>query len=259
MAENPGEPVGDNDKARVDAASHNGSEARDSNMASNLPMVVAPRLGAGDEEIDEEVIDEMPGEGAEQAAAPAAAAHSSRFLMLAASVAFAAAFGSFVGSVSGTGLVRFLTPPPQPAAAVGLSTDAMREMKLELTELAAIKSNLDTTTRSTSTQLTKLSDRLDKFDQRAAATEVTGSIATAAAAAASPQPVAAPKIPDRILQDWIVQDVQSGRALVANRYGGMFDVGEGSMLPGIGRIDQIKRQDGQWLVLTERGTITSGR
>ncbi len=69
----------------------------------------------------------------------------------------------------------------------------------------------------------------------------------------------ASKIPDRILQDWIVQDVQSGRALVQNRYGGMFDVGEGSTLPGVGRIDSIKRQDGQWLVLTERGTITSGR
>jgi hypothetical protein len=251
MAQNPSEPADDNDKARIDGASHSGSEAGDSNMASNLPMVVAPRLGAGDEEIT----DEMPGESAEEAAAPTAAAHSTRFLMLAASVAFAAAFGSFVGSLSGTGLVRFLSPPSQPAAAVGLSTDAMREMKLELTELAAIKSNLDTTTRSTSTQLMKLSDRLDKFDQRAAA-DVTGSIKTAAAV---PQPVAAPKIPDRILQDWIVQDVQSGRALVANRYGGMFDVGEGSTLPGIGRIDQIKRQDGQWIVLTERGTITSGR
>jgi len=180
--------------------------------------------------------------------------------MLAASVAFAAAFGSFVGSLSGTGMVRFLSPSPaaQPAAGIGLSTDAMREMKLELTELAAIKSNLDTTTRSTATQLAKLSDRLDKFDQHAATAEITGSIATPASAPV-PQPVAAPKIPDRILQDWVVQDVQSGRALVANRYGGMFDVGEGSMLPGIGRIDGIKRQDGQWIVLTERGTITSGR
>ena len=68
-----------------------------------------------------------------------------------------------------------------------------------------------------------------------------------------------PKSTDRILQDWVVQDVQNGRALVESRYGGMFDVGAGSMLPGVGRVDAIKRQDGQWLVLTERGTITSGR
>ena len=56
-----------------------------------------------------------------------------------------------------------------------------------------------------------------------------------------------------------MQDVQSGRALVESRYGGIFDVGEGSTLPGVGRVDTIKRQDGQWIVLTARGTITSGR
>jgi hypothetical protein len=68
-----------------------------------------------------------------------------------------------------------------------------------------------------------------------------------------------PKLTDRILQDWIVQDVQNGRALVESRSGGVFDVGAGSVLPGVGRVDAVKRQDGQWLVLTARGTITSGR
>ena len=132
MAENPGEPADDNDKARVDAADQSASEAGDSNMTSNLPMVVAPKLGAGNEEIDDDAVDETMGASAADADAPAAQVHSSRFLMLAASVAFAAAFGSFVGSLSGTGMVRFLSPAPQPAASVGLSTDAMREMKLEL-------------------------------------------------------------------------------------------------------------------------------
>jgi hypothetical protein len=60
------------------------------------------------------------------------------------------------------------------------------------------------------------------------------------------------------LQDWAVRDVQNGRALVESRFGGIFDVGAGSVLPGVGRVDSIKRQDGQWLVLTARGTITSG-
>jgi hypothetical protein len=61
------------------------------------------------------------------------------------------------------------------------------------------------------------------------------------------------------LPDWIVQGVQNGRALVESRYGGVFDVGTGSVLPGVGRVDSIKRQDGQWLVVTARGTIASGR
>jgi hypothetical protein len=248
MAENPNDGAADNEKARLSAAAGNGDEA-----VSNLPMVVAPKLGAG----EEEVVDEPPGETAEEAAAPASRAHSSRFLMLAGSVAFAAAFGSFIGSVSGSGLVRFLDPGAPASTVQTTTTEAARQTKLELAELTAIKTNLDSTSRSTSAQLGKLSDRLDKLDQRSTSVETTGSI-TAAAAAPAMAPVA-PKITDRVLQDWIVQDVQSGRALLQNRSGGMFDVGEGSTLPGLGRIDQIKRQDGQWIVLTERGTITSGR
>jgi hypothetical protein len=243
MAENPSDGAADNEKARLRAADGNGDEA-----VSNLPMVVAPKLGAG----EEEVIDEPPDEAAEATAAPPSPAHSSRFMMLAASVAFAAAFGSFIGSVSGTGLVRILDPAAPAPAGQTTTTEAARQTKLQLAELTAIKTNLDNASRSASAQLAKLSDRLDKLDQRSAAIETTGSIATAAAPAA-------PKITDRVLQDWIVQDVQRGRALLQNRSGSMFDVGEGSKLPGLGRIDQIKRQDGQWIVLTERGTITSGR
>jgi hypothetical protein len=243
MAENPDDSSGDNEMARADAANRDGSEA----VSSNLPMVVAPKLGAGEDEIvDEDIIDEYADEAAEEPAAPAPQAHSSRFLMLAASVAFAAAFGSFVGSVSGSGLARFLYSPA-PASGVEPTTDAMREMELDL---SAIKTDFNTASRSATSQLARLSDRIDHL---ASASETTGSIAAAPAA-----PVA-PKLTDRILQDWVVQDVQDGRALVQSRDGGMFDVGEGSMLPGVGRVDQIKRQDGQWTVLTERGTITSGR
>jgi hypothetical protein len=249
MAENPNDSAADNEKARLSAADGNGDEA-----VSNLPMVLAPKLGAGE---DEPVEETTADEAAAAAAAPASRAHSSRFLMLAGSVAFAAAFGSFIGSVSGSGLVGFLDPGAPAPTVQTTTTEAARQTRLELAELTAIKTNLDSTSRSTSAELTKLSDRLDKLDQRSASVETTGSI-TAAAAAPAVAPVA-PKITDRILQDWIVQDVERGRALIQNRSGGMFDVGEGSMLPGLGRIDQIKRQDGQWIVLTERGTITSGR
>jgi len=249
MGENPDHSTGDSERARSDAATDNGSEA----VGSNLPMVVAPKLGAG----EDEPVDEQAPDPAGETGAPASHGHSSRFLMLAGSVAFAAAFGSFVGSISGTGLVRFLAPAaPTASSSVQTTTDAMREMKLELADLSIIKTNLDATARSTTTQLAKLADRLDRLDQRSASIDTTGSVA--AASAAPPASVAAPKITDRILQDWIVQDVRGGRALLQSRYGALFDVGEGSTLPGVGRVDSIKRQDGQWIVLTERGTITSG-
>jgi hypothetical protein len=221
-------------------------------------MVVAPKLGAGEDEAIDESLDE-PADETATPAAPAAPAHSARFLMLAASVAFAADFGSFVGAMSGSGLVRFIGPA-EPAAGAANTVDAMREMKLDLAALSVIKSDLDTASRNTTSQFAKIADHLDKLDQRTAmASETTGSIASQSGVAPASGTPDVPKLTDRILQDWVVQDVQNGRALVESRYGGVFDVGAGSTLPGVGRVDTIKRQDGQWLVLTERGTITSGR
>jgi hypothetical protein len=246
MAENSDAGASDSDK---ESAKPRENEA--SAMNANLPMVVAPKLGAGEDEVTEDAI-------AEDAAPPATPLHNTRFLMLAASVAFAAAFGSFVGSVSGSGMANYLYPAA-PVSGVSNTTDAMRELKLELADLSMIKADLENSSRATTTQFTKLSDRLDRLDPHSASADVTGSIAAPSAAAATAPAPLAPKITDRILQDWVVHDVQGGRALVENRHGGIFDIGAGSTLPGVGRVDSITRQDGQWLVLTERGTITSGR
>jgi hypothetical protein len=253
MAANPDEGAGDNGKAQSGAGKPQADKAESKAMHSNLPMVVAPRLGTG----EDETIDETPGESTDETtatAAPAEPVHSSRFVMLAASVAFAAAFGSFVGSVSGSGMARFFYPVAPSSGAENVN-EAVRTMKLELAELAIIKSGLDTAARSTTSQYAKITDRLDRIDQRtvAPAPDTTGSIS------ASSQSVAEPaKLSDRILQDWIVQDVQNGRALVENRYGGVFDIGVGSVLPGIGRVETVRRQDGQWVVVTAHGLITSG-
>ena len=88
----------------------------DKSRLTVLPMVLAPRLGAGEDEAFDDVLaddvtfDDVKSEAAAESAEsdkPAAAPPSApamRFLMLAASVAFAAAFGSFVGSMSGSGL-----------------------------------------------------------------------------------------------------------------------------------------------------------
>ena len=140
-----------------------------------------------------------------------------------------------------------------PASATETTAQTLQQTKIELAELAAIRTGLDNAVRNNASQFAKISDRLDRIDQRStAAADTTGSLA------ATPAAAEAPKTTDRILQDWIVQDVRNGRALVESRFGGIFDVGAGSILPGVGRVDTIKRQDGQWLVLTARGTITSG-
>ena len=239
----------------------------------DLPVIAAPQISGEDDEAQEcdaqdygahrvaadEASDETKDEPIDDAASAAqvqtAPAQSRRFLMLAATLAFAAAFGSFVGSVSGSGLVQFISPA-RPAVATDNTIAATQQMKAQLAEISAIKASLENAARASTSQYTKIADRLDQLDRRTApspAADVTGSLSGAA------QPDQSPKLADRILQDWTVDDVQDGRALVESRYGGVFDVGAGSILPGLGRVDTIKRQDGHWVVLTARGTITSGR
>jgi hypothetical protein len=253
MSESADRGAGDQN-AQADANSH----------VNKLPMVLAPRLGAGEHEAFDDVLaddvtfDDVKSEAAAESAEsdkPAAAPPSApvmRFLMLAASVAFAAAFGSFVGSMSGSGLAFHFGASSSAAGSENVS-EAIRTMKLEIAELATIKASLETASRSTTTQIAKISDRLDHLDPHNAAVEQTGSISNAPA---STDP---PKITDRIMQDWIVQDVQNGRALVESRSGAMFEIGAGSTLPGVGHVDAVRRQDGQWVVITARGTIMSGR
>jgi hypothetical protein len=250
--QNSDQPLGDGKKIEAPASEN----AADKNELKNLPMVLSPKLGAG----EDDAFDEAPAEPVADAAPKAESQASTRFLMLAATVAFAAAFGSFVGSVSGSGLAHFVyapTPAPVPTAtADNAFSDTLRALKQELAELSALKTNLEAASHNSTTQFAKIADRLDRIDQHAAsAPETTGSIASnAPAPSSSAEP---PKSADRILPNWVVQDVHSGRALVESSRGGMFEVGAGSFLPGLGRVGGIKRQDGQWIVLTESGVITS--
>src|SRR5262249_58500325 len=96
-------------------------------------------------------------------------ARSKRLAMLAASVAFAAASGSFVGSVPGSGLARLIFPSPSPPATPAVGNEntlaAMREIKLELAGIGAIKASLENATRNAISQYAKITDRLDRIDQ----------------------------------------------------------------------------------------------
>jgi hypothetical protein len=132
------------------------------------------------------------------------------------------------------------------------------------TQFVAIAERLDRVERAATNpaaQLAHIADAVDRLNKINAAPETTGSIATRTTApmtTAAPLP-ADPKIVDRIVEDWVVQDVRGDRALVEGRNGSLFEVGAGSILPGVGRVEAVKRQDGQWVVVTARGVITSGR
>jgi hypothetical protein len=90
----------------------------------------------------------------------------------------------------------------------------------------------------------------------AAPKETTASIQTANAA---PVPLPAPKpevarLPT--VEGWVLRDVANGVALIEGRQG-IFEVYAGDPIPGLGRIDAIRKQDGRWVVVTSKGLIVA--
>jgi hypothetical protein len=252
-----------------------------------LPVVWSPKLEAGGG-IEDEFFDADPappppddeaayGEAAKEesnaATAPAAQPRSWRFALLAATIAIAAAVGSFAGSLTGAGVGR-LMPEAAPSANTADAGSILRALKSQVAELSAMKSNLDGSVRNANTQFVAIAERLDRVERAAtnpaaqlahiadavdrlnkinATPETTGSIAPMTTAPMTTPP-ADPKIVDRIVEDWVVQDVHGDRALVEGRNGSLFEVGAGSILPGVGKVEAVKRQDGQWGGKTANGS-----
>lgn len=258
--------------------------------SSPLPMIESPQLGGeaddgrGTERARDgsaRTIAALPVRFAERVnAAPRAAAggaasrqRSLRFAVLAATIAGAAGIGALAGSMAAFGLGHQHTAQAT-VARTAESRDVMQALRAQRAELASLKASLDSESRGTNAQFAKIADRFNTIERAqadqanklahiseavdglskkaAAAPEITGSIA----APATP-PAVRPLPVTPVLHDWIVQGVRNGRAMVETRYGAMFLVASGGMLPGVGRVAEIKRQNGEWIVVTERGLITS--
>jgi len=196
---------------------------------------------------------------------------------LAAMVAVAAAVGGLAGSLATAG-IGYLTAS-QPAAPINYAafTDALGRIDREL---AVLKAGVDSSAKTTSQQVAKIADRMDRAEKaqaeagsklakasdlldrvekklNATPNDVTGTIGETHVAVATP-PVADAKRPSPALlvDGWVLRDVYNGAAMIQGR-GGVIAVLPGDTLPGLGRIEQIKRQDGRWVVVTSRGLIVS--
>jgi outer membrane murein-binding lipoprotein Lpp len=185
----------------------------------------------------------------------------SKFTLLAAALVLAAAFGAMAGVLGAAGVERLAgvaataePPPGLPASIAQLQS-----------EVAALRASVDATSRSTGAQYSKLVERFDRVErvQSAAAKtdaalpkDTTGSVTPQGLAAAPVPPL---PLPSTVVSGWAVRDVYRGVAMLQSRVGGMVEVEPGDVLPGLGRIESIRRQDGHWVVLTSKGTITSMR
>jgi hypothetical protein len=194
---------------------------------------------------------------------------------LAAVVALAAVAGALGGAVATASLRQIGGDTTASVANHALEASVAR---LDA-DIQALKVGADHASRLGMTQFNKTSERLDKVEKAqlepaaklaklseaveklhatppaaAAAKETTGSISPPPAAAATAPKVEVARLPT--VEGWSLRDVADGGALIEGRQG-IFEVYAGDPVPGLGRIDAIRRQDGHWVVVTSKGLIVA--
>jgi hypothetical protein len=96
--------------------------------------------------------------------------------------------------------------------------------------------------------------------------DITGSVAPAsanAAAGASSAATAPTTAPPKsevarlpTVDGWTLRDVKHGGALIEGRQG-LYEVYAGDPVPGLGKVDAIRKQDGHWVVVTSKGLVVA--
>jgi hypothetical protein len=215
-------------------------------------------------------------------------AGTARMLAIAAMIAVGITVGAVGGSVAMSGLGKLFAADESKSA----TTVALEEHITRLeSEVAALKVDADKANKATATARAKFNDRLDKLEKAQA--EPNAKIAklneaveklrtapppapVAAAPAPTPAPVAAvpakeatgsinntpapapkPEVARLPMVDgWRIVDVAAGGATIEGRQG-IFEVYPGDPVPGLGRVDAVRKQDGKWTVVTSRGLIVA--
>jgi hypothetical protein len=218
-----------------------------------------------------------------------------RLPAMAAMVALATIAGMLGGALATTGLMHVAdagaaTSPPGNSAleATVARIDA---------DIVALKAGLEQTSRTGTSQFNKTSDRLERIEKAqvepaaklaklseaveklrnaqqagpvttvaaAAATskDITGSVTPPSGAAPLPMPPAAAATTPKTevgrlptVDGWYLADVGYGGALIQNRRT-TYEVYAGDFVPGLGRIDAVRKQDGRWVVVTSKGLIVA--
>jgi hypothetical protein len=207
-----------------------------------------------------------------------------RIAALAAVVALAALTGALGGALATAGLTHVAGD----ADATGDNHVLEASIARIDADIQTLKASVDHTSKLGMSQFNRTSERLDKVEKAqaepaaklarlseaveklratpapapvaaAAAApkekEVTGSITPPATAAAAAAPkVEVGRLPT--VEGWILRDVANGGALIEGRQG-VYEVYAGDPVPGLGRVDAIRRQDGRWVVVTSRGLIVA--
>jgi hypothetical protein len=159
-------------------------------------------------------------------------------------------------------ITKLQAPEIQASAPEAPSTHALQDTVTQLVaEVAALKA----LQHNANEHVGSLARRLDRNEQAQAETaarltrtaavpppivpadfDATGSIGSAKQDAKS-----------SMTDGWRLRDYYGGRALVQDRNGTLYEAAPGTNLPGLGRVDAIKRDNGRIVLVTRNGSISS--
>jgi hypothetical protein len=278
---------GQGESQRTDAAEAETPKA-------DAPKAEAPRvpgkimiMSSGDRSSGDRAFDNE-GDTKTESAAKAGMLGKRRVSAMAAVVALAAVAGALGGALATAGVMHFTDAASSTSNNLALEANVARIDA----DILALKASVEQTSKLALGQYNKTGDRLDKVEKAqaepaarlaklsetvdklrvaqvtaalaaaapAAAKDVTGSTSPhAAEAVAPPVPLPAPKpelarLPT--VEGWVLRDVANGVALIEGRRG-LLEVYAGDPVPGLGRVDAIRRQDGRWVVVTTKGLVVS--
>lgn len=226
-----------------------------------------------------------------EAASAEASSGKRRIGAMAAVVALATVAGALGGALATASVGKLMAGD---SASASVKDSALEASMARIdADIVALKAGLEHTAKTGVTQFNKTSDRLDKVEKaqadpaaklaklsdtvaklseatdklraaqasaasaQAQAKDVTGSVPQQAVAAAAPAAAPKPEVARMpTVEGWVLRDVANGSALIEGRRG-MYEVYAGDPVPGLGRVDAIRKQDGRWVVVTSKGLIVA--
>jgi hypothetical protein len=209
-----------------------------------------------------------------------------RISALAAVIALAAVTGAIGGALATAGLGHVLGSDDTRTAPA--QSRALEETVMRIdADVAALKIGVDRAGKQTAAQFGKTTDRLEKTADRldklekaqvepaAKLAKLSDTVEKLRATPLAPAPAPVASLPAKditgsisapapkpevarlpTVEGWVLHDVADGGATIEGRQG-IFEVYAGDPVPGLGRVDAIRKQDGRWVVVTSKGLIVA--
>ncbi len=205
--------------------------------------------------------------------------HLPKVSQLAATIMLAAGIGAIAGSLSTFAVSTAMAPPPPPSPVPLIAeTRALKDTVMRLTaDLAGVKASADASIKAATAQITRMTERLERTEKQRFAAAVPAPVPPATISAV-PSPVAAnsngaqtettasinrqaaplgfskdaSRLP--VISGWVLQNVYDGTAYIQSPEGRM-EVVVGDRLPDGGQVQEIRRHNGRWIVVTTRGLV----